>query len=244
MPIHKVVPGDCIHSIADANGLFWETLWNDSENSMLRQNRETPGVLRSGDEVFVPELRGQAISGGTESRHTFRRKGVPVTLRLIVTHTISNDEESPSELDDVDPNALDMVDEDGEPEIEPEEPWQYVEYVLRYEGKDVRGTTDGDGAVIIGLPPSVTNAELIVAPGTPEEMLIPIDIGGLDPIDSTKGTKQRLRNLGFGISSIDDEEEDLEMHNAIRAFQAERDLDSTGELTDETRDALKDAHGS
>jgi hypothetical protein len=81
---YRVKQGDCIDSIAVAHGFRWETLWNQAENTALKQHRKDPFVLKPGDEVFVPELRLKMEQGQTETRHRFRRKGVPSLFRIQV----------------------------------------------------------------------------------------------------------------------------------------------------------------
>lgn len=81
---HKVRQGDCISSIAEKNGLFWQTLWD--ANPDLQQIRNDPNLLQPGDIVLVPEKREGEQSGATEQKHTFRKKGVPAKLRLILEH--------------------------------------------------------------------------------------------------------------------------------------------------------------
>ncbi len=84
MPIHRATSSDCITKIADANGFFWETVWNHPENESLKSQRKDPNVLQEGDEVFVPELTTKEESGATEKKHRFRKKGVPALVRLRV----------------------------------------------------------------------------------------------------------------------------------------------------------------
>ncbi len=243
MRVHKVLSGDCIHSIADAHGHFWETVWSHPDNSDLRRKRETPAVLQPGDEVVVPDIRVESESAATDKKHRFRRRGVPVILRIVVKKSRTDDEEKTSAIEERDPEALDLAEEEEDPELLPEEPWPNTEYLLRYEGNDISGTTDGNGMIEISLPPSVKSAKLIISPGTPDEMTIPIEVGGLNPIATLSGVKQRLRNLGYGLSGID-EEEDIELRDAIRAFQLDQQLEATGELSDELRDTIFSAHGS
>jgi hypothetical protein len=82
MPIHIVKQGDCISSIADRYGFFWETLWDHERNAELRQQRDDPNVLMAGDRVFVPEKRPKEEAGSTALVHKFRLKGVPAKLNL------------------------------------------------------------------------------------------------------------------------------------------------------------------
>lgn len=79
---HVVRRGECISSIAEARGLFWESVWNDPENDELREVRGDPNVLRPGDRVHVRERREREEEGAAGERHRFRRRGVPALLRL------------------------------------------------------------------------------------------------------------------------------------------------------------------
>lgn len=82
MPVHVVKQGDCLSSIADQYGFFWDTLWNHERNADLRERRKNPNVLMTGDQVFIPQPRPKEESGETGQVHTFRLKGVPVRLNL------------------------------------------------------------------------------------------------------------------------------------------------------------------
>jgi hypothetical protein len=81
MPDHTVVPGDCLSSIADRYGFFWETLWNDPANAALRARRN-PNTLLPGDVVHIPEKKVREYARPTGARHTFHVKGVPVKLKM------------------------------------------------------------------------------------------------------------------------------------------------------------------
>ncbi len=82
MPYHTVSQGDCLSSIADEHGFFWETLWNAPENAALKERCKDPNTLSVGDRVFVPEKRMKSFMRPTGARHTFKVKGVPVKFRV------------------------------------------------------------------------------------------------------------------------------------------------------------------
>ena len=79
---YKVKQGDCILSIAEKNGFFWETIWDHSENAALKDKRENSNELLPGDVVAIPEKSPKEESCGTKKRHRFVRKGVPAMLRI------------------------------------------------------------------------------------------------------------------------------------------------------------------
>ena len=81
---HVVVPGDCMLSIAEYYGFYWETLWDHAANAQLKQQRQDPNVLEPGDVVKVPvgELREAAKSDG--ARHRFKKKANRAKVRIQV----------------------------------------------------------------------------------------------------------------------------------------------------------------
>jgi Putative peptidoglycan binding domain/LysM domain len=85
MPSHTVAQGECLSSIAERYGFFWETLWNDPGNAPLRARGRNPNTLLPGDVVQVPEKKVTAYERPTGARHTWRVKGVPVKLRMVLT---------------------------------------------------------------------------------------------------------------------------------------------------------------
>lgn len=114
MAKYTVKQGECIDSIAFKHGHFWETLWNLSENTELKQKRKDPNVLFPGDEVFIPDKREKTESGATEQRHRFRKKGVPAKLRLVfkIEHEPRANERYWLSVDDG-PFQTDTLDETG-----------------------------------------------------------------------------------------------------------------------------------
>lgn len=62
---HVIRQGECIHSIAANEGLFWRTIWEHNGNTALRKKRPDPAVLLAGDEVFIPDKRRKTVSIAT-----------------------------------------------------------------------------------------------------------------------------------------------------------------------------------
>jgi hypothetical protein len=85
MPQYTVRQGDSITSIAFEQGFYWETIWQHPNNAGIRELRENPYVLHPGDELFIPDRQTRQVSGSSEQRHRFRRRGVPerFSVRLL-----------------------------------------------------------------------------------------------------------------------------------------------------------------
>ena len=81
---HVAQQGECLESIAQAHGFFWETLWNHPENAKLKEQRQEPHALLAGDTVFIPDLKATWFTCETGQRHRFRVKGVPSELNLVI----------------------------------------------------------------------------------------------------------------------------------------------------------------
>jgi hypothetical protein len=82
MSEHKVQDGECLTSIADHYGFFWQTLWNHEKNAKLREKRKDPNTLLPGDVVFIPEKRLKRAPCGLGRKHQFRLRGIPALFRL------------------------------------------------------------------------------------------------------------------------------------------------------------------
>jgi hypothetical protein len=79
---YVVQSGDCLSSIAERHGHFWQTLWELPANATLRRVRGDPNVLLPGDRLTIPPIHTETRTCATGRRHTFRRRGVPAYLRL------------------------------------------------------------------------------------------------------------------------------------------------------------------
>jgi len=88
MPIRHVVrQGECISSIAFQYGHFPKTIWDDPGNAELKRLRKDMNTLAKGDALTIPDKRVNQVDGGTETRHRFRRVGVPARLKLRVNRS-------------------------------------------------------------------------------------------------------------------------------------------------------------
>jgi hypothetical protein len=211
---HVVVRGECMASIAAETGHFWSTLWDHPDNATLRLARATPNVLLPGDRVAVPPIRAKWEACATGRRHTFRRRGVPSTLTIVLER----------------------------PDGRPFAGKRYVLRVgaATFEGVTagdgiIRQPVDptvtrAELEVAIDEPDYPARAAWIVA------------IGALDPADSISGLQQRLNNLGFDCGPPDGALGPA-TRAALRGFQARTGIGATGEPDAATLDRLRREHG-
>lgn len=82
--VHRVRAGECMTSIAEKAGLYWETIWQDPANDSLRALREDPNVLQPGDLVTIPDVRPKKIQRGAGARHSFTRRGIPARVEVVL----------------------------------------------------------------------------------------------------------------------------------------------------------------
>lgn len=230
MSYYELRQGDCIQSVARDNGFHWKTIWEHPENAEIKDLRGEPSVLKPGDRIFIPELCERVCEESVEERHRFMRKGLRTQLRLQILA-----EPPPPEPGD-----------DAAPEDEEQtevEALSNTPYVLDIDGEQQQGQTDGDGFVNVSIPANARQGRIKLDPGTPQEHILDLQLGGLDPTDEVTGAKKRLRNLGFPCGESDDNRTP-EMESALRSFQETYGLTVNGELNDETKAKLEEEHGS
>jgi hypothetical protein len=68
MAIHTVAQGERINSIAAAYGMLCQTIWNDSKNAVLRQQRRDPNALFPGDHLYIPDLQTKQVPCATDHK--------------------------------------------------------------------------------------------------------------------------------------------------------------------------------
>lgn len=239
MPIdYEVQQGDCVGSIAFANGFNWETIWNHPQNAALKKKRKDPNVLFPGDVVHIPDLRIREETRSTEHLHWFKLKGGPARLCIQLLEAGKDDE------DEINPRGDDIShyeDPDFDPKPKKDKPRTNVPYLLVIDDHVTRGKSNGNGFVEIALSPGARLGRLTLNPGTPREETYPFQLGGLDPVDEVNGIKQRLSNLGIPCGNGADQTNELEI--ALSTFQQNSGLTITGTLDDDTRQKLKAKHG-
>lgn len=79
----KAKCGDCVVSMALEEGLRPDAVWNHPENEHLREGAHArPEIIAPGQKVHLKELERSTEDGAMDSRHVFRRRDVPIRLRV------------------------------------------------------------------------------------------------------------------------------------------------------------------
>ena len=120
-------------------------------------------------------------------------------------------------------------------------PRRNIRCVLDVDGSLSEVTTDNNGCLSIVVPPTARSARLRVGDGDGAQQFA-IAVGNLNPITEISGVQGRLRNLGIRCPSSGQWDEGTQQ--AVRAFQAKHDLCQTGEMDEDTRNRLREVHGS
>ena len=218
MAIHTVVQGEYLSGIAKMHGFSsYKVIWDHAQNAELKKQRQNPNVIFPGDQLFIPDKGTKQESGNTEQRHRFVLKTEKLKLRLV----LEDFHEKP------------IVDAPCE---------------LRIEDETFPMTTDGQGRIEKDIEPGAHDASLTIKdPQTPiSEILMPIKIGDLDPVDKESGQKSRLNALGYFAGPLEgkSEEENKAMFlSAVEEFQCDHGLVVDGKCGPNTQAKLKQVHG-
>jgi N-acetylmuramoyl-L-alanine amidase len=117
---------------------------------------------------------------------------------------------------------------------EEKEPRTNERYVLEVDGQTFSGTLNAEGCIEVGIPPNAKRGKIMIGDDEDEFELV---LGGLDPMDEVSGVQARLNNLGFDCGQVDGVYGPA-TEAAVRAFQAENKIETTGKIDQQTRDKL------
>lgn len=126
-----------------------------------------------------------------------------------------------------------FLDDEGKPRAN-------LKYVLDIDGKEFKGTTDGNGAINVSIPPGAKSGKLVFEDEDEEYDLF---LGYLDPIEKLTGVQARLKGLCYYNGNTSGEM-NPETEQAIKDFQEANKMEITGQVDDLLRNKLKDIYGS
>ncbi len=125
---------------------------------------------------------------------------------------------------------------------DPDAPWAGNACVVSgLGGDDLQRTTDSEGALTLEAPAHV---DVVTVRFPDADASFFVFVGHMDPIDTPTGALKRLHNLGYCDIASAQADPDSALCMAVAAFQEDQDIGITGELDDDTRAALLEAHGS
>jgi hypothetical protein len=225
---YTVQQGDCMASIAQDHGFFWQTLWNLPDNADLKQLRKNQNVLLAGDTVVVPDLRPKQQPCPDGAKYTFVRKGVPEILNM----TLKDSQQRPrAKLDYI--IVIDGVSRRGKTNAQGE-----LSESIPPNAKLGKLIIDAPPPT----PPTPANGNTQNPPPKLRRHITQLNLGHLDPITELTGVKGRLMNLKLYKGTIDSTTDD-NTTQAISKFQTLNKLPVTGIADDATQSLLQKLHG-
>jgi len=214
MPTYIVQDGDCLASIAKQAGFAdWHTIYDDSHNADFRKLRPDPNVICPGDELFIPDKEAKTDSKGTDTASTFK---------LIAKKTFLK---------------IRMKDEKGQP-------FAGKKFSLKIGGATTEGVTGSDGLIQQEIAADTRTGQLTVFlddDTTKPGFIWDLNVGGLDPVSTSKGVQARLNNLGFFCGAVDGVI-GPRTKAALSGFQSKNGLTVSGDADSATRDKLRQLH--
>jgi N-acetylmuramoyl-L-alanine amidase len=211
-----VQQGECLSSIARKHGYAsWRTIYYHPDNADFRRNRPDPNVIYPNDLLILPDVEIKHVSRPTDQRHRFVKTSVKTRLRILVR------------------------DEDNQPLAS-------KRYELQVGTARHVGTTGSDGIIehTIVADEESGSLELWISEAPAEDSRKwELRIGHLDPVGEITGVQARLNNLGFDCGPVDGIL-GSKTRAATKAFQKSTGLNIDGIPGPQTKDRLKEAHGS
>ncbi len=215
MKPYVIRQGDHLIKLAHKLGFAPEEVWDDPKNAELKEERGDGSILRPGDILHVPDRPRKKLPFEKATTNSYVAKLPMLPVSLRLG---------------------------SEGELLAEEP-----YVIEGLGPEpIEGKSDGDGMIELEVPADLRELT-VVLPERNERFQL--KVGDLDPVDQPSGLRMRLTHLGYYNATLQGQDgyvgtEEDRLAAGLRAFQVAAELEPTGELDDETRAKLLEAHGS
>jgi N-acetylmuramoyl-L-alanine amidase len=112
---HVVRQGECLSSIASANGFSdYRTIYDHPDNEAFRRKRPDPDVIHPGDEIVIPDKAVEPHECATGETHRFTIPRLRALARVAIRETDDQPcAETPYELRFGDEVRTGRTDEDG-----------------------------------------------------------------------------------------------------------------------------------
>lgn len=173
MPVHTVVQGECLSSIAKRYGFAdWKVIYDHPSNAEFKKKRPNPNLIYPGDRISIPEKEQKEVDCAAGKAHTFKVKQKKTLLRVVLK-------------DDKDQH------------------FGGKEYELTIGNRTIPGTVGDGGLVEQAIDDDATDATLRVKIDDKTTFFWRLKVGHLDPVEEISGVQARLRNLGYNAGPID-----------------------------------------
>ncbi len=216
---YVVRQGDHLNKIAFRFGVLPDDVWSMGENRPLRDKRTSPDRLFPGDVLYIPPTsdEGLPLNAGSQNAYTATVPTVSVTLRFAEDGQPLGDQEC--ELRGLPGTSTDVP---------------------------LISTTSEDGELKVEVPVLVREFEVYFPDAN---SVFAIRLGDMDPEDEHVGIRKRLLNLGYlhevdDVEQVTEADDEVDLTEAIAAFQETNDLEVSSTVNDETLKALLDSHSS
>lgn len=211
---YVVKQGDYLAKIAFEQGVELRDIWNHTKNAALRASRGSPNLLHPGDVLFIPHAPDGLFDLRKGEVNRFVTMIPDVDLNVRFVHLDEVLANTPCEVHGL-PGHADLP---------------------------LEATTDAEGGLQLKVSPLLDS---LTVRFPSRELDFPLRIGHLDPTEEISGINGRLANLGFVSWTYAHSRAGAEevVPDAIRAFQRAHGIPPTGELDDQTREAIIRAHG-
>lgn len=123
-----------------------------------------------------------------------------------------------------------------------EEPRADEDYQIVVDGEIHTGQTDDEGQVEVPIPGNACGGKILIGSGDDQDEF-QLQLGHLAPATEVEGVQARLNNLSYDCGNVDGEL-GPKTKSALARFQHDHQLPETGRPDQETRDKLKEVHGS
>ncbi|MBC7897292.1 MAG: hypothetical protein H7066_17880 [Cytophagaceae bacterium] len=203
---HVVARGEYLALIANRNGFRdYRSIWNDPANAELRKLRTNPQSLAPGDVVRIPVIDPGTFARATNQTHLITAGGGPMRIEL--------------RLDDQ----------------------SHAPFATRNGQLTVTLRPNSGTAGVAGPVPRQTGSAGELAANSTSEFvdgefkITPLDpanassgatfrflVGELEPVDTPRGMRARLSNLGYFAGASDKDADQLEW--AMEEFQADEKI--------------------
>jgi type VI secretion system secreted protein VgrG len=126
-------------------------------------------------------------------------------------------------------------------------PLANMKYHVQVAGQKLEGTTDADGVVEQTVPISAATATIMLWPSdypTGQYNQYEVELlEALPPVETVRGAKTRLRNLGYYQGAVDDHD-NRAFQDALSTMQLDFGLSRSGKLDADTLKQLEHVHTS